>query len=282
MSRFILAVAAILAVMAAAGCGPDEQTAIGMGRFALTLPAPGSSAVGGFKIEVCKPDSNGTCVWPCPVGSSVDGKCVSLESENYPVGGVSPPVGHNFADSFFDVFAGLYCVQATPVTDCTNGFQVKECAVAHGGAYSVNPGLTTEVEIVSNCDRRDTGGLDVVVLLNNDPLIESLIYKPSKFVCIGEQLTVAVTAVDPDGDLLTWTINGNPPPPFCMVSQAPGSTQSVLVCTVVTPPPGPGTTWLTVMACDPYGMCAKRTFPIHVSDCPQAADSPDAGVADSK
>lgn len=250
MKRLILAVA-VLATMLVAGCGIDRTTTptatTGQGQLALTLPPPAGDGVAGFLIEACGPlGPTAVCSWPCASGLLASAWAPVEQSKNFP------------ADSFFDVFLGYYCVQATPMTGPPGaGKPVKECTVAQGGPYWVEPGRTTEAMLVSNCDRPDTGGLDVAVSLNNDPLIESLVYKPSKYVCEGEELAVIVTAVDPDGDALTWSWAGLPAGCTAL--------DGVLTCYPVTS--SAGTYWVTVKACDPGGLCAKLEFPIHVLKC---------------
>lgn len=262
---------AVLAIMVMA-CGGDTSTpTIGKGQLALTLPVPGSDAVKAFQIKVCKETNCDHCNWNNPA----DSFCAPLESENLPSdAGVSPVLGHRFADHYFNLIAGSYCVQATPYNNpsCGDNHQEESCTTATGGAYSVAEGQTTEIMLVSKCNRPDTGGLDVAVKLNNDPLIQSLVYDPSKYVCRNQQLKVVVTAVDPDSDNLVWTWTDTPS--GCVTTNTDTPNQSTLTCTANTVSAGHYN--LTVMACDrPVDdgerLCASLTFPVHVScggSCP--------------
>lgn len=410
MRHLVPAVAALLIAMVAGGCGADSPK-VGKGGLALTLPPVGSDAVGGFKIEVCKPVS-GVCTWPCPQGSLVDSVCagrsmqtnkvlaewslgnacsndfnfgnltnsvkigqgwkaiasgnitdidlkldkVGAPTDNIVVKiyatGANPEagtligtsdsfdgntltgvcatkaihfsnpvaitngnsyyfvisrsgqlddnnyynVGRDYAGSYadgalwvnttvsnwfgashvlgfvikqnnaqssslptnhyFDLLAGDYCVQATPMTTNACNTVVNSCSVAQGGVYTVIASQTTKASLVSNCDRTDTGGLNVSVSLNDDPLIQLLSYDPSESVCTGTNLTVTVTAVDPDNNQLSWT--------WTDVPSGCATQNGVLTCAIATA----GAYNVTVRACDSNNMCAQLTFPIDVYSCP--------------
>lgn len=263
MNRLIAAVAVIVISMMAA-CGTNNQPTVGKGRLAISLPAAGDD-VKAFQIDVYKGDCS----------TLVASKCAKLEPGDLPTGlaAPAPQAGdHHFADSFFDVFVDVYCVKATPMDEGCRA-PVKACSVPLV-KVRVTAGKITEVVLVSNCDRPDTGALDVVAVVNNDPLIELLEYRPNKFVCVGTPLTVTVTATDPDGDplTLTWqmyndqTQTWDPLP--CSVP-GPGPLQCELVSLSLV-----GNYQARVTACDPGGLCAKLQFPIHVYDCPPPPPPP--------
>lgn len=252
--RILAVLVAALAIAAMVGCGTEETTTVNKGQLALSIPPPnpGSDGVTTILIQVYGPlDGQHNCTDALP--TLADSATVQLEQEYLPSGldAPAPQAGnHKFTDKYFNLLAGDYCVKATP--------QGGACGIVLSGPYTVNSSITTEVTLVSNCLRDDTGGLDVVATLNNDPLIESLVFDPSKFVSVCESLTVRATAVDPDADPLTWT--WSPLPTGCVVNE-PTSAGSSMTCYI----PTAGVQSVTVTACDPGSLCANLTFPIHVS-----------------
>jgi len=268
MKSMILAVAAVLAITSMAAC-EDQTTTVGKGQLAITLPAPGSSTVTAFLIEVYE----GSCLTSAPVDPE-NSVCVALEPGDLPLGLPSPAPqagDHKFADRYFNLLVGDYCVRATPKTACGGaGLTVTGCTAPTGTA-TVTAGLTKEIVLVSDCDRTDTGGLDTVVVLNNDPLIQSLTFSPSKFVCAGSAVTITATALDPDLDPLNWTWTSVPGGCSATGSSSSAVTeQSSMTCS----PTADQT--VTVKACDTGTppLCAELTFPLHVYDCPPAPTCP--------
>lgn len=105
---------------------------------------------------------------------------------------------HLFSDYFVVLDAGCYHVAATPVD--INDAACTECSQAIVRNIQVYEGLTTEILLISQCNGPERGALDVVGALNHPPVLEGLVYEPSKFVHVCEETIICATASDPDHD----------------------------------------------------------------------------------
>jgi hypothetical protein len=186
-------------------------------------------------------------------------KTIPLESEPLPASVAGPGSGmHQFADGLFVLAPGSYLVCATPLTGSGPS---AECGRAQNTA-TVVAGQTAEVLLVSQCQGKPNGGLDVVVALNDPPQITGLDLTPSKFITTCEQATLAVTATDPDGDAISyvWAVLSGPEGS----SLHPGGTTATFS--------GPaGDYLLAITASDVHGASTMLTFPVHVSAATCAA-----------
>lgn len=119
---------------------------------------------------------------------------------------------HRFADHFFTVDSGCYRATATPTDGA--GARISECAPARSEDLQVVDGETTEILLVSQCRGAERGGIDVMGSINHPPFVESVAYRPSKFLTCPATPTVCVTATDPDEDPMRaeWSIVGGPTP----------------------------------------------------------------------
>jgi hypothetical protein len=115
---------------------------------------------------------------------------------------LDPDSEHMFADHYFVLPAGCYDVEAIPLN--RRGRPSDVCYSAHQDGVEVEDGLTTEILLISQCIGPARGGLDVVTVLNNPPVVEDLEYEPSKFVGDCEGVEICMTASDPDHDPLEF------------------------------------------------------------------------------
>ncbi len=190
----------------------------------------------------------------------------ALESEPLPAS-LAGEDGANrpFADALFVLAPGQYRICATPLAAETR--PSNRCAQAQM-TVRVSEGQTSEVVLVSQCDGTGSGGLDVVVALNDPPQITAVTLDPSKFVTICESLAISVDAEDPNGDAITygWTLLAGP--------DGAGLNANGAAATFS----GPAGDYLVdVSAADTRGNSSSLTFPIHVSDAtcavPQAVQA---------
>lgn len=200
-------------------------------------------------------------------GDGCEGAAVAERTanpENRPLPGSVQPSGggplHAFFDAFFTLDPGDYRVCATPMAGQEPS---RVCARAEGNAR-VNAQQTTEILLISQCQGRPRGGLDVITALNDPPIIETLDIQPGKFISTCDRATITATASDPNGDALSyaWTILAGPPGAMISASGNPA--------TFSTGTPGDYTVKLTVT--DVHGGATSLTFPMHVvaGDCAPA------------
>jgi hypothetical protein len=193
-----------------------------------------------------------------------------LESESLPPWlEPSPPGGdaHPFADLLAIVAPGDYVICARAMTTGPGGDLVPSthCGATSGEATVVAE-QTTEVVLMIQCEGDPTGGLDVVVALNDPPQIDDLVIDPSKFISSCETATVTVFASDPNGDTLTYSWSE---------VLADGSTVALAGsgATLEYGSLDAGVHQLLVVVEDGHGATAQLSFPIHVSasdDCEPA------------
>lgn len=181
-----------------------------------------------------------------------------------------PGGNHPFADSFFTVIVGLYCVTVSPMKD--ENTPAPECKVVEKEKVEVVEGKTTEIVLVSQCAGPKIGAIDVVSVLNDPPSILSLVFDPSKWIKTCSDLTLEAEAQDPNDDPLTykWTIVSGPSGATLTPDNA---------ATVVFRACAPGDYTLKLEVCDNQGACTSLEFPVHVSgdNCCQPPP-PDGGV----
>lgn len=130
---------------------------------------------------------------------------------------------HIFGDHYFLLPVGCFDVVAQPLDP--DGAPLASCYAAHAEKVEVVDGLTTEILLLSQCLGPGRGGLDVVTTLNHPPVIEDLVFEPSKFVSTCNGIEVCVTAVDPDNDPLEFTweqVSGS------QIARGPSVTRTVL------------------------------------------------------
>lgn len=105
---------------------------------------------------------------------------------------------HFFADLFETFPAGCYDLSALPLAE--DGTPSEDCEVASQAGIIVNEGTVTEIILLNQCFGEDPGGVDVIGVLNREPILESVVFPSSKFACVSEPNTVCAYGSDPDAD----------------------------------------------------------------------------------
>ena len=160
-------------------------------------------------------------------------------------------------DAFFVVPPGDYKVVATPLD--ANGKPSAACSVSTVTAHVVAK-QTTEVVLSIFCSADATGGLDVVVTVEQGPVITALDFKPSKFVLACSPATISLSATDADGDPLaySWSILDGP----VGARSALSYDENIAVFRAETP----GDYELQASVADAAGHTATLSFPVHNID----------------
>jgi|GEM_PF-226908 len=172
--------------------------------------------------------------------------------------------GHPFSDALFVLQPGDYKVCVTPLA----GDVPSEYCGAAEGLATVEASVTTEVVLISQCVGDPSGGLDVVVGLNDPPSIDQIVLSPSKFVGVCQETTFSVLASDPNGDTLAYVLEViDHPVDALWAIDGEGAELSGQFC-------GIGPWILRVVVSDSHGGAALLTFPLHVSDMGWSCDPP--------
>ncbi len=202
-----------------------------------------------------------------------------------PLSGSVLPTGagpdHPFADSLFVLPSGNYYVCVIPVinntgdpTDKAN--QSQYCLEAGPQEVTVSTGSTYETVITVQCSQNQ-GGLDVVTMLNDSPIIQVPVIVPGKFITACETATITVTASDSNGDPLTFAFTyqltstlpapGTPLNSTSTLTSKSGVVPSVYTATTTFPISTVGDYTVIVTVTDGQGGSTSLSFPIHVTDC---------------
>jgi hypothetical protein len=171
------------------------------------------------------------------------------------------PTGRAFIDGLMVLPPGTYMVCVTPLQE--NGLPSEQCDVATG-EITVIPEVVSEVVLVSQCEGDPNGGIDVVGVLNGQPLITDLNIGPSKFITTCETASLEVQAEDPNGDAMSydWEIISGPGGGLLIETGA----------TAQFTPDAAGDYELKVTVTDATGASASMTFPVHVSEAEGSCD----------
>lgn len=110
---------------------------------------------------------------------------------------------HRLADSYFYLDAGCYDVHVEPLD--ANGQPVSTCRRAAREKVRVRDGRTKEVLLIAQCKGEPRGGLDVLGTVNHEPEIEGPVFQPSKIVECPREVTICISATDPDDDPMRST-----------------------------------------------------------------------------
>lgn len=234
--------------IAAPACGGAEST--------TSEPIFGSLHAA---VEVSEVDNDVTAILFTVVAADqgCDGEAITSELVPLEAEALSASLGgsgtHAFADGFFVLEPGDYRICATPLVGDASS---PVCGSAEAQA-TVAPNETTELVLVSQCEAVDNGGLDVVVTLNDAPVVTDLTFTPSKFITVCESLTASATASDPNADELTydWSIVSGPDG-----ASLSGSGASATFAGAA------GSYSLQLTVSDGYGGSGRLTFPVHVAD----------------
>jgi hypothetical protein len=180
--------------------------------MALTSDVDGGTDVAGVRYTITRASCAGEAFVPMTVVVEVDledldlGAVPGLDGDP-----VAPGGSHHFADAFVTLPAGCYDVEALPLAQ--GGTPSVDCTAASADGVEVQDGQTTEILLVSQCgEPGSAGGLDIPLVINHPPSIQSLTYAPSKFVADCQTQTLCVTADDPDDDPLelSWQQTSGP------------------------------------------------------------------------
>jgi hypothetical protein len=251
----VAALAALL-IGPLACAGSDASAPDGQGTLRAPLVFPGPDH-GVTLIAYNVVEAGGTCA-DAPVATKV----VPVETEMLPAHietAGSDGDKHPFGDALFILPPGDYLVCATPHVDAAT--PSPDCAPVSGTATVVAE-QTTEIVLISQCEGEPAGGLDVVVVLNDPPRIDNIIFETSKFITMCEFETITVAASDPNGDLLTYA--------WEIVTHPPGQQGSLVGggASVQFRPDRGGMYEIKVTVDDGHDRTARLTFPVHVSPGP--------------
>jgi hypothetical protein len=228
-------------VLAATGaCRRSGGPGGDVGQISARLSASGADDVADIRIDVLQG------------GTVVETRTVPL-NPNQPIPGDGGTASGN--DAFFTLRPGTYDVTATPLR--LDGSASQSCMIAEASA-AVTKGLTTEIVLAVLCGNA-SGGLDVVVTLEHQPVISKIAFNPSKFIMACQSLVVVATAQSDNNATLTydWSIISEP------TGAAPALTKTGSVAHFATETPGDYQ--LRVSATDPSGNSGALQFPVHVS-----------------
>jgi len=109
------------------------------------------------------------------------------------------------ADVYFTLKPGDYNVRVTPLK--SDGSPSTECSPTSATAVIV-AGETTEINLVVVCGGTNSGGLDVVIDIEDKPVIRDLIFRPSKFAdtCQRVGLRVVVNSSSDSPLSYDWSV----------------------------------------------------------------------------
>jgi hypothetical protein len=245
-SKFVSGCVVLSCGLVAWGCGDDPATgeASGTLRAAVELSEV-SHDVTAVRIDVV---GAGEACDASPLASET----VSLEGEALP-NSLTGSGTHAFGDGFFVLPVGAYRACATPlVFDAPS----TECGVAESDV-DVSAGSSAEVVLISQCLGEGNGGADVVVSLNDSPVITEVALDPSKFISVCESLQMNATATDANGDDLTytWSVTSGTDAGRLRADGASAVFSGA-----------PGEYELTLGVDDGHGGSASLSFSVHVSD----------------
>ncbi len=245
-----------LGVTVASGCGNAPGSADAQKRevpelgtlYAAVEVSEVQDGVTGVRLDIVPLD--GDCEEE-PLASEL----VSLANTSTPgAGGV-----HAFANGLFILDVGSYRVCATPLDGETSS---AVCARTDT-TVEVQAQATTEAALVSQCVSTSQGGIDVVVSLNQEPIITKIELAPSKYISACESLNAIATAQDPNEDALSyaWTVAG--PEGSNLLTSGSSANFS-----------GPsGDYELTLEVSDGHGGTSQLAFPVHISAADCEADT---------
>lgn len=198
---FSLATLGLVACDESADGSDDLSTA----SMALSASAPGDIGAAAVRYTVDRVACAAGDVFE-PLSETADVPVLDITlSDALAASGASPmdaASAHLFADRYEVVPAGCYDVSATALNAA--GDPVAECAAASQLGVEVFDGLTTEILLLIQCHLDESGGIDAIAALNQPPTITALTYSPSKFATDCDDVTICASAVDPDGDPITF------------------------------------------------------------------------------
>ena len=118
---------------------------------------------------------------------------------------------HLVADCIFALDAGVWNLDNLNAIDAA-GAELACCSSTFPQSVSVAESETTEVSGLIQCTTEQTGALDIFAVINVPPKITEISISPSKFGATCAPITLSASAVEPDGDgmTFTWQVLGYP------------------------------------------------------------------------
>ncbi len=194
-SKFAVLLCSILLILA--GCAGDGEQQEGLqptdelGVLKTTLVVDRSVIdVLGDNLSALRLDvSEGT--------SLVDSKTILLDLEN-----TETDVR---GDAFFALKPAEYTVLATPLS---KGGNLSTVCVSATTMATVIAAQTTEIRLNIVCNGEETGGLDIIIGVSYPPVIDDLVFIPSKFGLTCRRIGLQVFASEDSGDNLRfdWSV----------------------------------------------------------------------------
>jgi hypothetical protein len=262
MKNFALLTGTILALTALSGCNeegsPGDDGNTGTLHANLTLGEGKAHDVAQAHYVVVP--AGGSCT-DVPIAEATG----TIEEEALQ-GNLDPTgteTGRAFVDGLMVLPPGDYKVCVQPLQ--ADGKPSTECE-AVSADVTVTSEVTTEIVLISQCQGVANGGLDVVVGLNDPPVINDLDIGPSKFITTCQTAELTVDASDPNGDELSYD--------WSIVSGPAGGVLDENGATATFTPGAAGDYELLVTVYDSTGGSTKLSFPVHVSQADQACNTP--------
>jgi hypothetical protein len=195
--RLALVGAVASVVLAVAGCDEDVWPDPGadpapVGYLLAAVPYPGAGRdVTAVRVDIVAGDT--TCDGTALATSTVP----LLSTGENPAGQAST--------GLIVLPAGSYRACATPLAEAAPS---TICARAEA-PVTVVAGQTTEVLLISQCQGNPpTGAVGATVALNDPPQITAVAAAPGRSITVCDSAALSASAIDPDGDALTFTWSG--------------------------------------------------------------------------
>lgn len=259
--RLALVAAVCSVVLSVAGCDEDVwpdpagDPTPAVGYLTAAVPYPGAGRdVTAVRVDIVAGDA--TCDSP-PLATNTIPLASTGES---PMGQAST--------GLMVLPAGNYRACATPLADTAPS---TICARAEA-PVTVVAGQTTEVLLISQCTGNPTGAVGATVALNDPPQITAVAAAPGRSITVCDSAALSASAIDPDGDALTFTWSG-----------AMGSrVRPTGAATAAFSAPAAGDYQVEVVVADGRGGQASLAFLMHVAGAVCVAPAAVQALIDAK
>jgi len=164
---------------------------------------------------------------------------------------------HYIADCLFVVSPGIWSIDDMSAIDVDSN-ALSCCTSSYPSAVSVSESVTTEVAGLIQCDTIGNGGLDIYTTVNTPPEITNVTISPSKFGGTCSAIGLTATAVDPEGDAVSYSWAVEDAPTGAVYSlYADGSSAWFASASL-------GDYMLSITASDDLGAAHSLYFPLHI------------------
>ncbi len=241
MSRHLTALVGALLFFTACTGDDARRAPIVTGELSLNLVAPEELGIEGVRLRVYRG------------AELVEQHEVPIaEARPLPDGAESPRF---VGDIFMTLRPGDYRAVATPLD--ADGAAHADCAEASADA-EVFEGETTEIMLTMLCGNEGTGGLDVILAVDQAPTLTDLKLIPSKFVDTCHPVAIRAEAYEPDqrGLIWKWSVEAPANARHALNGQNGGAIFAAST---------PGSYTILVEVADEAGQSASLSFPIHVA-----------------